>query len=80
MGFKKERRQRLAERRALDRIRELSVTLAETTNAYRGLEASHHDHVSVVALTRAVNVVADALNVAVRDLDHICIREAKGDE
>ena len=69
MGYKKERRLRLRERRELDRIRELSVTLAEITNAYRSLQVDEPRHVSVGGLSQAINVVANALNEAVRGLE-----------
>lgn len=68
MGFKKERRERMRERRALDRIRYLSESLSHVTNAYELLAAVPDRHVSSIAFQRTVTVVSSALLEAVGEL------------
>lgn len=75
MGFKKERRDRMREQRALKRIRELSATLTEVTNAYEELATVNDRHVSGIAFQQTVNVVSHALLDAVADLGTIHKRE-----
>lgn len=71
MGFKKERRERLRERRALDRIRELSGALMEVTNSFERLVGVDRRHVAGVAFEQTVNVLSRSLLDAVDELGTI---------
>lgn len=71
MGFKKERRDRMRETRALERIRELSAALAEVTNSYERLTTVPDGHVAGIAFQQTVNTLSNALLDAVMELGTI---------
>lgn len=68
MNYKKERKFRMRERRALERIRELSGALTEVTNSYERLVVVDRAHISGLAFHQTIQVLSSTLLDAVQVL------------